>query len=108
MAKQKYYVVWVGKTPGVYRNWTECQQQIHQVADAKYKSFDSETEADKAYKNGWKKYWGQQKKIKSDTQITANPNLDGMDDIDCDLPQQTFYVALESSLEIQVLAVRLE
>lgn len=27
MAKQKYYVVWEGKQPGVYSTWAECQAQ---------------------------------------------------------------------------------
>ena len=28
MAKQKFYVVWEGVTPGVYTSWTDCQLQI--------------------------------------------------------------------------------
>ena len=27
MAKQKFYVVWEGVTPGVYTSWTDCQLQ---------------------------------------------------------------------------------
>ncbi|MEX2415519.1 MAG: viroplasmin family protein, partial [Paenibacillaceae bacterium] len=64
MAKQKYYVVWVGKSPGIYTNWAECQAQVHQTIDAKFKSFDSMAEAEKAYKAGWKLYWGQGRKSK--------------------------------------------
>jgi ribonuclease HI len=64
MAKMKYYVVWVGKSPGIYTNWAECQAQVHQTIDAKFKSFDSQAEAEKAYKAGWKLYWGQGQKSK--------------------------------------------
>ncbi|WEK54738.1 MAG: ribonuclease H family protein [Candidatus Cohnella colombiensis] len=58
MAKQKYYVVWVGKVPGVYTSWSECQEQVNQFTDAKYKSYESKSEAETAYQLGWKKSWG--------------------------------------------------
>ncbi|MDO8969810.1 MAG: ribonuclease H family protein [Saprospiraceae bacterium] len=55
MAKQKFYVVWEGRTPGVYTSWETCKQQVDGVAGAKYKSFESRTEADAAFKsNYWK------------------------------------------------------
>ncbi len=54
MAKQKYYVVWKGVTPGVYDSWAECQLQIKNVQDARYKSFESLEEAQKAFtQNPW-------------------------------------------------------
>jgi ribonuclease HI len=65
MAKQKYYVVWVGQSPGIYTNWAECQAQVHQAVDAKFKSFDSMAEAEKAYQAGWKGIWGQGQKAKA-------------------------------------------
>ncbi|MCM3783385.1 ribonuclease H family protein [Neobacillus mesonae] len=58
MAKQKYYVVWEGKTPGIYTSWPACQQQVNGVNGAKYKAFESKAEAEKAYANGWKGIWG--------------------------------------------------
>ncbi|MBB6671401.1 ribonuclease H [Cohnella nanjingensis] len=58
----KYYVVWEGKQPGVYESWPECQAQVGQYTDAKYKSFPSQAEAERAYREGWKKHWGQGKK----------------------------------------------
>ena len=58
----KYYVVWVGATPGVYASWPACQAQVNGIVDAKYKSFPTREEAEKAYKEGWKKHWGQGKK----------------------------------------------
>lgn len=47
--KQKYYVVWQGKRPGIYNNWNEAEQQIKGVVDAKFKSYESESEAIKAF-----------------------------------------------------------
>ena len=49
MKKQKFYVVWVGVTPGIYRTWTECQLQTKGHAGAKYKSFDTLAEAEEAF-----------------------------------------------------------
>lgn len=55
MAKQKFYVVWEGRKPGVYTSWDACKQQVEGVAGAKYKSFDSQKEADTAFQsNYWK------------------------------------------------------
>ncbi|WP_195575780.1 ribonuclease H [Paenibacillus sp. 1001270B_150601_E10] len=58
MAKQKCYVVWAGRNPGIYTSWAECQAQISGFADAKYKSYESRSAAEQAYKEGWKAHWG--------------------------------------------------
>ena len=47
--KKKFYVVWNGLNPGIYRTWDECQAQIKGVKGAIYKSFDSKEEAERAY-----------------------------------------------------------
>ena len=49
--KQKYYVVWKGKNPGIYDSWKDCQAEIHGVEGAVYKSFDSLEEAKLAFKS---------------------------------------------------------
>lgn len=43
--KSKYYAVSIGKTPGIYRSWKECQEQTTGISKALYKSFSNETEA---------------------------------------------------------------
>ncbi|PKP23286.1 MAG: ribonuclease H [Bacteroidetes bacterium HGW-Bacteroidetes-21] len=48
--KIKYYVVWKGAKPGVYRNWSDCEMQIKGFTGALYKSFPSLAEAEKAFK----------------------------------------------------------
>lgn len=45
MAKQKFYAVQVGKTPGVYHDWASCEAQVKGFPGAKYKAFSTETEA---------------------------------------------------------------
>lgn len=47
--KPKFYVVWEGHTPGVYKTWAECQDQIRAFSGAKFKSFPSLAAAEKAY-----------------------------------------------------------
>ena len=47
--KQKYYVVWQGREPGIYDSWHDCERQVKGVA-AQYKSFDSREEAEAAFR----------------------------------------------------------
>ena len=44
MAK-KFYAVKIGKTPGIYETWAECQNQIHGFSGAVYKGFATKEEA---------------------------------------------------------------
>lgn len=53
--KQKYYVVWKGRVPGVYDSWAECSAQVHEFNSAKYKSYPTKEEADNAFINGKEK-----------------------------------------------------
>ncbi|MCQ2298436.1 MAG: ribonuclease H family protein [Bacteroidales bacterium] len=50
--KQKYYVVWSGKQPGIYTDWNECSQQVTGVVGAKYKSYDTLELAQEALRLG--------------------------------------------------------
>ena len=56
MAKQKYYVVWNGPSPGVYSSWEACQEAVSGVSGAKYKSFKTQTEAEDAFEMGEEEY----------------------------------------------------
>ena len=58
MAKQKFYVVWAGKEPGVYNNWKDCERQIRNFDGAIYKSFFDEELAQKAYLGDHRNYIG--------------------------------------------------
>ncbi|MCD8093050.1 MAG: ribonuclease H family protein [Bacteroides sp.] len=49
MKKEKFYVVWAGVTPGIYTSWTECQLQTKGYEGAKYKSFETREEAERAF-----------------------------------------------------------
>lgn len=66
MAKQKFYVVWEGVTPGVYTSWTDCQLQIKGYEGAKYKSFDTREEAERALATSPYAYIGKNAKKKNE------------------------------------------
>ena len=42
----KYYVVKVGKTPGIYQSWDQCKAMVHGYPGAVYKSFKTLSEAE--------------------------------------------------------------
>lgn len=50
MPRQKFYVVWKGRTPGVYKSWDDCRKQTEKFPDAKYKSFKTQKLAEEAFK----------------------------------------------------------
>lgn len=52
MAKQKFYVVWKGRETGIFRSWKECEEQIKGFDAARYKSFETEKEAEEAFAAG--------------------------------------------------------
>jgi len=66
MAKKKYYVVWVGRDPGIYKSWDECKKQVDAYWGAKFMGFKSKEEAEKALIEGYKNYWGKNKKVKKE------------------------------------------
>ena len=45
MAKKKYYAVRVGRKPGIYNTWAECQKETKGVSGAAFKSFATREEA---------------------------------------------------------------
>ena len=69
MAKQKYYVVWNGPSPGVYSSWEACQEAVSGVSGAKYQSFKTQEEAEDAFEMGEEAY---EEAKASDTSDTSN------------------------------------
>lgn len=61
--KEKYYVVWKGKKPGIYNSWKECKATITGYAGAEYKSFESFDVAQKAYNGNYADYKGKKKTV---------------------------------------------
>lgn len=67
--KQKYYVVWQGKRPGIYDNWVVAEEQIKGVEGAKYKSYEIKSEAIKAYSEKAEKH------IYGNAKVLEKPNI---------------------------------
>jgi len=68
MAKNKFFVVWEGKEPGIYRSWEECKRQIHGYGGAIYKGFATEAEAREAMTSPCWDYIGKNAKTKKPSQ----------------------------------------
>lgn len=51
MANRKFYVVWIGKHPGVYDTWDDAREQVENFPGAKYKAFSSSAEAALAFRS---------------------------------------------------------
>ena len=64
--KKRYYVVWRGRTPGIYKSWVEAREQISEFPKPKFKSFGSLKLAEKAFKEGPENYEGRSFKKSKD------------------------------------------
>lgn len=48
--RRKFYVVWTGRSPGIYDSWEECRQQTENFPGARYRAFDSQDAATRAFR----------------------------------------------------------
>lgn len=49
---QKFYVVWAGRQTGVFTDWPTTHRQVDRFAGARYKSFPTRAEAERAFAGG--------------------------------------------------------
>lgn len=61
--KPKFYVVWKGSAPGVYRTWAECEAATRGSSGAKFKAFPTLESAQRAFDEGPGAYWGNRKLV---------------------------------------------
>jgi ribonuclease HI len=77
--KPKFYVVWKGKTPGVYSTWAEAEAQVKGFAGAQFKGFPTRAEADAAFRGKSSDYIGKGDSSSAPTRVidwktlTENP-----------------------------------
>lgn len=64
MPKQKFYVVWEGKKPGIYLSWKDCKAMTDGYAGAKYKSFETFDKAKTAFNGDYADFKGTSTKKK--------------------------------------------
>ena len=88
MAKNKFYVVWHGVTPGIYTSWAECKAQVNGCEGAIYKGFPTREEAEEAYDSSpyiyiarAKKETGDKQQATNGQQQTANPPTNRTDTV---------------------------
>ena len=53
MSKNKFYVVWKGRNPGVYDKWEKCKKEIENFAGALYQGFPDKAIAESAFAQGF-------------------------------------------------------
>lgn len=85
MAKQKFYVVWNGPSPGVYSSWEACQEAVSGVSGAKYKSFKTMAEAEDAFEMGVEAY------LSSNDSEPATPQEPSADTSQTSKPERPSY-----------------
>jgi ribonuclease HI len=56
MPKNKFYVVWIGRKPGLYASWDDCKKQVDGFEGAKYKGFPTKELATAAMNDNYDKY----------------------------------------------------
>lgn len=62
-------MVWNGREKGIFRSWDECKAQVDGFEGAQYKSFESQKEAEAAFKQNFYKVVGASQKV-TQTKLT--------------------------------------
>jgi ribonuclease HI len=70
--KKKVYVVWKGRTPGIYNTWEECKQHVEGFAEAKYMGFESHEKAMQAFTKSFE-HFITKKTSQQHTDTTSHP-----------------------------------
>src|SRR5690349_13760007 len=73
--KPRFYVVWKGKTTGIFNTWTECKAQVHGYPGARYKSFENRAQAEQAYSGAYGDYVATKPKVPKEPKPLTDDNL---------------------------------
>lgn len=68
----KFYVVWSGLMPGIYESWNDCQKQIKNYPNAKFKGFPTRIAAEKAFNGNYEDF--KTKSVKGDALFGLDEN----------------------------------
>lgn len=74
MRKQKFYVVWKGRKPGIYTAWDDCEVQVKGFEGAQYKAFESREAAKIAFKGKFEDFKGKVQPVRQ-WLFTPNPPM---------------------------------
>ncbi|OIN95538.1 MAG: ribonuclease H [Anaerolineae bacterium CG1_02_58_13] len=74
MRKQKFYVVWKGRKPGIYTVWADCEAQVKGFEGAQFKAFESREAAKIAFKGKYEDFKGKAQAVRQ-WLFTPNPPM---------------------------------
>lgn len=74
MKKRRYYVVWNGHNPGIYNNWSQCNESVNGFSGSHYKTFPDFEDALAAFYMGYKAYEQQRKRNRGQDQVNSRQN----------------------------------
>ena len=63
----KCYVVYIGKVPGVYEEWQDCQKQVNNFSSNSYKGYKSRAVAEEK----WRKHLRKKNRMRNFIVITT-------------------------------------
>jgi ribonuclease HI len=72
---KKFYVVWAGRETGVFTDWATTQRHVHGFPAARFKSFESRSEAEQAFKAGAPPSGGTRSRSSAATSESQTPAL---------------------------------
>ncbi|MCY9861130.1 ribonuclease H family protein [Vibrio coralliirubri] len=73
MSKKNHYVVWVGRTTGVFDNWADTQAQISGFSGALFKGFTTLDEATAAFDAGYANAISTPSKLSTASKVKGKP-----------------------------------
>ncbi len=82
MPRNRFYVVWQGRSPGIYSGWEECREQVEGFTGAKYMGFPTLELAEAAWQDDPAKYLSKElnvpKKIICRNPLVGEPDPDSI------------------------------
>jgi ribonuclease HI len=78
LSKQRFYVVWQGRDPGIFESWDECKRSVEGFPDPKYKAFATYDEAVTAFRSSSSLYIKKGTGEKRESKTTTRPNVHGI------------------------------
>lgn len=82
--KNKFYVVWSGKQPGICNSWEDCRKRVEGYEGARFKGFLTLEEAKRAFGDNPFNYIGKKKETPVNTELIRKTGMPVMDSISVD------------------------
>lgn len=104
MTKQKYYVVWKGRRPGIFSSWKDCASSVSGYTGAEYKAFDTLVAAQEAFRGRYRDYSGRRPSAQARVFSLVKPVLPSISvDAACDgSPGKLEYRGVDTGSRAQI------